>query len=94
MGSTARMERKISRVWTRSLLLILCSQEVGKLNSYTFDPTSANFSTFCLLSSTRDFYPNPGPTGILRTALNKNYDHFFQGLNGVVGAQLFPCGLG
>ncbi len=40
----------------------------------------------------KGLYPNP--TGILRTALNKNYDHFFQGLNGVVGAQLFPCGLG
>ncbi|CAA7264115.1 unnamed protein product, partial [Cyclocybe aegerita] len=69
---------------------------VGEVNSYTLDPTSADFSTFCLLYenfvniTVKGLYPNP--TGDLRKALNRNLDFFFLGMNGTGCAQVFPYG--
>ncbi|CAA7270619.1 unnamed protein product [Cyclocybe aegerita] len=71
---------------------------VGKVNSYTLDPTSADFSTFCLLyenvvnKTIKGLYPNP--TGKLRQALNTNLNFLFQGLEGLnFGCeQVFPYG--
>ncbi|KDR72108.1 hypothetical protein GALMADRAFT_1344340 [Galerina marginata CBS 339.88] len=78
---------------------------VGGVNNYVVDPTSANFSTPCLLyenfvnKTIKGLYPNP--TGDLRMALNKNLDFFFSGVNapgGQVGnsscTQVFPYGKG
>ncbi|KAJ3500794.1 heme-thiolate peroxidase [Agrocybe chaxingu] len=68
----------------------------GEANSYTLDPTSADFSTFCLLYENfvnitiKGLYPNP--TGDLRKALNRNLDFFFQGIDGSGCAQVFPYG--
>ncbi|CAA7263571.1 unnamed protein product [Cyclocybe aegerita] len=72
---------------------------VGTVNSYTFDPTSADFDTFCLLYENfvqrivKGLYPNP--TGKLLTALNINLDFFFQGIQGLSDGectQVFPYG--
>lgn len=77
-------------------------RNVGGVNNYVTDPTSANFSTFCLLyenfvdKTVKGLYPNP--TGVLRKALNINLDYFFQGLTSVgdrgpdACQQVFPYG--
>jgi len=63
------------------------------VGNYVLDPTSADFSDFCLLYTNfvnvtvRSLYPNP--TGDLRTALNSNLDFFF-GPSGCT--QIFPFG--
>ncbi|KAJ3570664.1 heme-thiolate peroxidase [Leucocoprinus birnbaumii] len=68
---------------------------VGGVNNYIPDPTSANFSTFCLLyenfvnKTIFSLYPNP--TGALRKALNTNLDFFFAPINGTC-TQVFPYG--
>jgi hypothetical protein len=65
------------------------------VNNYVLDPTSANFSTFCLLyenfvnKTIVGLYPNP--TGTLRQALNINLNYFFEGLGGGC-PQVFPYG--
>ncbi|KAJ3493560.1 heme-thiolate peroxidase [Agrocybe chaxingu] len=70
-------------------------RNVGKVNSYTIDPTSSNFSTPCLMYekfvniTVKSLYPNP--TGQLRKALNMNLDFLFQRL--AAGCtQVFPYG--
>lgn len=77
-------------------------RNVNGINSYVVDPTSADFSTFCLLyenfvnQTVKGLYPNP--TGALRDALNANLDYFFQGLTIFNGdgpgacVQVFPYG--
>jgi len=71
-------------------------RNVGKLNSYTLDPTSADLSTFCLQYETfvnktiKGLYPNP--MGTLRKSLNRNLDFLFQGTNGSGCTQVFPYG--
>ncbi|KAF8901376.1 heme-thiolate peroxidase [Gymnopilus junonius] len=64
-------------------------RNVGGVNNYVIDPTSADFSTFCLLyenvvkKTIKGLYPRP--TGVLRRALDINLDYLFQGftlLNG------------
>ncbi|KAF9522859.1 heme-thiolate peroxidase [Crepidotus variabilis] len=70
----------------------------GTVNSYTFDPTSADFSTSCLLyynfvnQTIKSLYPEP--KGVLLQALNKNLDYFYAGLGGEPSgcAQVFPWG--
>ncbi|KDR72032.1 hypothetical protein GALMADRAFT_143376 [Galerina marginata CBS 339.88] len=58
---------------------------VNGVNSYVVDPTSADFSSFCLLyenfvnKTIKGLYPNP--TGALRRALNQNLDFFFLGIS-------------
>lgn len=72
---------------------------VNGVNTFTPDPTSANFSTFCLLytnfvnKTVGGLYPNP--TGVLREALNTNLNFLFDALNGVspgLCTQVFPFG--
>ncbi len=69
---------------------------VGRLNSYTLDPTSADLTTFCLQYETfvnktiKGLYPDP--SGILRKALNKNLDFLFLGTKGKGCTQVFPYG--
>ncbi|PPQ67339.1 hypothetical protein CVT26_007260 [Gymnopilus dilepis] len=71
-------------------------KNVNGVNTYTVDPTSADFNSFCLLytnfvnQTVRSLYPNP--TGALRKALNKNLDFFFQGINDDGCTQIFPFG--
>lgn len=73
-------------------------KNVEGVNNYVLDPTSADFSTFCLL------YTNfvnqtivglyPAPTGILHTALNIYLNLFFQAFNDMNPGctQVFPYG--
>ncbi len=67
---------------------------VGGVNNYVFDPTSADFSTFCLLYSNfvnqtiRGLYPNP--TGVLKKALNINLDFLHDAVEEC--PQVFPYG--
>ena len=74
-------------------------RNVGGVNNYVLDPTSADFTTPCLL------YTNfvnetvvglyPAPTGDLRTALNFYLDAFFEAFTAAVApgcTQLFPYG--
>ncbi|KAJ3510931.1 heme-thiolate peroxidase [Agrocybe chaxingu] len=72
-------------------------KNVGRVNSYTHDPTSADFTTPCLLyenfvnQTVKGLYPNP--TGRLRKALNANLDFLWLGINRTGGcAQIFPYG--
>lgn len=71
-------------------------RNVGRLNSYTVDPTSPDLTTFCLQYETfvnktiKGLYPNP--SGMLRKALNKNLDFLFQGTKGNNCTQVFPYG--
>ncbi|KAJ3516658.1 heme-thiolate peroxidase [Agrocybe chaxingu] len=72
-------------------------RNLGKVNSYTFDPTSADFSTLCsryenfVNQTVKGLYPNP--TGQLRKALNRNLDYLFQGVDSALGCtQVFPYG--
>ncbi len=68
---------------------------VGGINNYVLDPTSADFSTFCLLyenfvnKTIVGLYPNP--TGVLREALNFNLNLFFEGFGGGC-TRVFPYG--
>ncbi|KAL0566849.1 Aromatic peroxygenase [Marasmius crinis-equi] len=68
----------------------------GTVNSYTPDPTSADFSKFCLLyvnfvnQTVKGLYPNP--TGILREALDRNLNFFHEFLNAPDCPQVFPWG--
>ncbi|KDR72024.1 hypothetical protein GALMADRAFT_74335 [Galerina marginata CBS 339.88] len=69
---------------------------VGGVNNYVVDPTSADFSTFCLLyenfvnKTVKGLYPNP--TGALRKALNTNLGFFFSGISDSGCTQVFPYG--
>ncbi len=69
---------------------------VGRVNNYVLDPTSADFSSFCLLyenfvnKTIHSLYPNP--TGVLRKALNFNLNFFFEGFEGDGCQQVFPYG--
>ncbi|KAF8148708.1 aromatic peroxygenase precursor [Crassisporium funariophilum] len=70
---------------------------VGGVGNYVVDPTSADFSQFCLLYSNFvnktivGLYPNP--TGVLRTALNINLNFLFSGISSFGGCtQVFPFG--
>jgi hypothetical protein len=73
-------------------------RNVGGVNNYVVDPTSANFNDLCLLyvnfvnETVRSLYPNT--TGALRDALNTNLDFFFIGANLTIGpcTQIFPFG--
>ncbi|KAJ3510932.1 heme-thiolate peroxidase [Agrocybe chaxingu] len=71
-------------------------RNVGRVNSYTVDPTSPDFSTPCLLYenlvnvTVKGLYPNP--KGKLRKALNTNLDFFFQAISGAGCTQVFPYG--
>ncbi|KAJ3493561.1 hypothetical protein NLJ89_g10988 [Agrocybe chaxingu] len=73
-------------------------RNLGKVNTFTFDPTSADFSTPCLMyenfinQTVKRLYPNP--MGQLRKALNTNLDFFFLGINGSFDGctQIFPYG--
>ncbi|KAF8882912.1 hypothetical protein CPB84DRAFT_1965294 [Gymnopilus junonius] len=73
-------------------------RNVDRVNNYVLDPTSADFSDsgFCLLytnfvnQTVRSLYPTP--TGALRSALNKNLDFFFRGMDGSGCTQIFPFG--
>ncbi|KAF8991583.1 Chloroperoxidase [Cyathus striatus] len=66
------------------------------LGNYVVDPTSANFTQFCLLytnfvnQTVRSLYPNP--KGALLSALNQNLDNFFSPLKGSDCTQVFPYG--
>ncbi|KAJ3573520.1 heme-thiolate peroxidase [Leucocoprinus birnbaumii] len=66
----------------------------GTLNSYTPDPTSADFSHFCLLyvnfvnQTIKSLYPNP--TGVLRDALNRNLDFLYEFVDDPSCPQVFP----
>lgn len=68
----------------------------GKVNTYTVDPNSADFTQFCKLYTDfvnvtiKSLYPNP--KGILRDALNTNLDFFFSPLKGSGCTQVFPYG--
>ncbi|KAH9479671.1 Aromatic peroxygenase [Psilocybe cubensis] len=69
---------------------------VNGVNTYTPDPTSADFNHFCLLyvnfvnQTIKGLYPNP--TGVLRQALNTNLNFLFQGVAGSGCTQVFPYG--
>jgi len=74
---------------------------VNGINTFTLDPNSADFSTFCLLYSNFvtetivGLYPNP--TGVLREALNINLNFLFGAISGnsTLNAgctQVFPFG--
>lgn len=71
-------------------------KNMGSVNNYVPDPTSANFSTFCLLyenfvnQSVLGLYPNP--TGVLRRALNANLKFFYQGFAPLECPQVYPYG--
>ncbi|KAJ2914374.1 heme-thiolate peroxidase, partial [Candolleomyces efflorescens] len=68
----------------------------GKINNYVPDPTSADFSTFCLLytnfvnQTIGGLYPNP--TGVLRRNLAKNLRFFYSGIANAGCVELFPYG--
>ncbi|KAJ2936545.1 heme-thiolate peroxidase, partial [Candolleomyces eurysporus] len=68
----------------------------GKINNYVPDPTSADFSTFCLLytnfvnQTIGGLYPNP--TGVLRRNLIKNLRFFYSGIADAGCEELFPYG--
>ncbi len=68
---------------------------VGGVDNYVSDPTSANFSTFCLLyenfvnKTIVGLYPQP--TGALRRALNVNLNLFYDPIRDECN-QVFPYG--
>ncbi|KAF9552972.1 aromatic peroxygenase precursor [Agrocybe pediades] len=67
---------------------------VGKVNSYTVDPTSADFNHFCQLYT--DFVQKtifglyPSPSGVLLDALNTNLNFLFLGVKDSGCTQVFP----
>jgi hypothetical protein len=66
------------------------------VGNYVLDPTSADFSDFCLLytnfvnQTVRSLYPNP--KGPLLNALKQNLDFFFGPLKDQGCTQIFPYG--
>lgn len=68
----------------------------GTINSYTPDPNSADFSTFCKLYV--DFVNNtvkglyPSPNGVLRVALNRNLGFLYEFIDDPTCPQVFPYG--
>ncbi|KDR69591.1 hypothetical protein GALMADRAFT_77331 [Galerina marginata CBS 339.88] len=69
----------------------------GAVNTFTPDPASAGFNTFCLLyenfvnQTVKRLYPNP--TGALRNALNINLGFLFDAIpGGACPHQVFPFG--
>ncbi|KAF8801680.1 Cloroperoxidase [Phlegmacium glaucopus] len=66
------------------------------VGNYVLDPTSADFSNFCLLyvnfvnQTVRSLYPEP--KGILLDVLNDNLDNFYSPLIGSGCPQIFPFG--
>ena len=69
----------------------------GRVNSYTPDPTSANFTDVCLLYTNfvknivvGNLYPNP--KGILRNALKNALDSLFSPFEQFNCSQIFPYG--
>jgi hypothetical protein len=71
-------------------------RNVNGVNTYTPDPTSADFSTPCLLyvnfvnQTIRGLYPNP--TGVLKDALNRNLDFLYEFIANPLCPQVFPWG--
>ncbi|KAJ3505383.1 heme-thiolate peroxidase [Agrocybe chaxingu] len=72
-------------------------RNLGRVNSYTHDPTSADFTTPCLLyenfanKTVTALYPNP--KGQLRRAIKANLHFLFLAINRTVGcAEVFPYG--
>lgn len=68
----------------------------GRINNFVVDPTSANFTTPCvlygnILNTVQSLYPNP--TGVLRRNLIKNLGYFYIGVSAVLGCpEQFPYG--
>lgn len=66
------------------------------VGNYVLDPTSADFTQFCLLyinfvnQTVRSLYPEP--KGVLLDALNVNLDNFYGPLTGSGCPQIFPFG--
>lgn len=75
---------------------IPAGKNINGINSYTADPTSADFSDFCLLyrnfvnKTIKGLYPNP--KGILRRNLIINLRNFFDGIDGRECEEVFPYG--
>ncbi|KAF9032969.1 aromatic peroxygenase precursor [Panaeolus papilionaceus] len=71
-------------------------RNVGGVNNYVPDPTSADFSNFCLLytnfvnQTLTSLYPHP--VGVLRQALNFNLNILFQAFKASGCTQVFPFG--
>ncbi|KAF8993190.1 Chloroperoxidase [Cyathus striatus] len=92
--STADIGQGIAEVFTPHP--IEPGRNVGGVNNFTLDPTSADFSTFCLLyqnfvdQTVKSLYPNP--KGILLDALNRNLDFLFSPIKGSGCSQVFPFG--
>ncbi|KXN81289.1 Aromatic peroxygenase [Leucoagaricus sp. SymC.cos] len=68
----------------------------GAVNTYTPDPNSADFSSFCKLyvnfvnQTIKSLYPDP--TGVLRDALNRNLNFLYEFINTPACPQVFPYG--
>lgn len=68
----------------------------GQINTYTPDPNSADLADPCKLYN--NFIKNelkklyPAPTGVLRTALNRNLGFLYQFVEGPDCPQAFPYG--
>jgi len=68
---------------------------VGRVNNYVLDPSSANLDQFCLMygnfvnQTVKGLYPKP--TGVLLKALNQNLGFFHGGIGGDC-PQVFPYG--
>ncbi|TEB27715.1 aromatic peroxygenase precursor [Coprinellus micaceus] len=75
---------------------IAAGRNVGEVNTYTPDPTSADFNNFCLLytnfvnQTVKGLYPNP--KGVLRRNLILNLGFFYDGIDGAGCTELFPYG--
>ncbi|KAF5336406.1 hypothetical protein D9611_006738 [Ephemerocybe angulata] len=75
---------------------IAAGKNVNGINTFTPDPTSADFSSFCLLytnfvtKTVGGLYPNP--TGVLRRNLIINLGFFYDAIDGVGCTELFPYG--
>ncbi|KAF9526201.1 heme-thiolate peroxidase [Crepidotus variabilis] len=71
-------------------------KNMGTVNSYTVDPTSADLTKFCLLyenfvnQTIARLYPSP--KGALRQALNVALEHMYKGMADPECTQLFPYG--
>ncbi|KAF6755031.1 aromatic peroxygenase precursor [Ephemerocybe angulata] len=76
---------------------IKAGKNINGINTYTPDPTSADFDTFCLLytnfvtNTVGGLYPNP--KGVLRTNLIINLKNLYGGLSPTANCtELFPYG--
>ncbi|TEB20562.1 aromatic peroxygenase precursor [Coprinellus micaceus] len=71
-------------------------RNVGAVNTYTPDPTSADFGNFCLLytnfvnNTVKSLYPDP--KGVLRRNLILNLRYFYGGIAGGGCEEIFPYG--